>query len=76
MSFQIDKGIQIPASRTTGVTEALRELGVGDSFFVPEKHHRAAVSIGSRVGTSTGRQFTSRTVTENGVTGVRIWRVA
>jgi hypothetical protein len=57
-----------------------REMAVGDSLFFPgdcstvlqSKPYMAAVSISKRDGTP---RFAGRKVDEDGVRGVRIWRV-
>lgn len=51
------------------------EMNVGDSFFIvaPQKVlARAAHNAGERYAL----KFATRTVTENGVAGVRVWRTA
>ena len=73
--FSIEKGVPIPESRGGGRGKyPFREMEIGDSFFVAGKstakfsahvhHHRKRH----------GLKFTTRTVTEDGVKGVRIWR--
>lgn len=76
-SVQIDKDIPLPPSRSRldGSTWAL--FKVGDSSFFPGGDQR---ELSSRAG-SYGRQchpqrkFATRSVTENGVKGIRVWRI-
>lgn len=52
------------------------ELAVGESFFVPGKKANDLYSSADCAKLRCpGRKFSRRTVTENGVTGVRVWRV-
>ena len=52
------------------------ELTVGESFFVPGlKAADLSGSIGAAKRRCPERNFSSRTVTENGVTGARVWRI-
>ncbi len=51
------------------------EMKVGDSFFSPREQHgmaRNAHAAGQRYGL----KFATRAVTENGIEGTRIWRLA
>lgn len=67
--IKIEKGIPMPARRgTTGVAWGAMEIG--DSAFIP----RTNVYYAGRG--RNGFKFRSRTVTENGVKGVRVWRIA
>lgn len=52
-----------------------REMEVGDSIFIPSM---TAPRIGGTLHPfqrRSGRRFTCRTCTENGVDGVRVWRI-
>ena len=52
------------------------DLAVGESFFVPGINStKISGSIGHAKHRLPGRKFPTRAVTENGVTGVRVWRV-
>lgn len=83
--IEIDKNIDLPAaSRGAGIGGIYpwKELGVGDSFFVPAKDGvrtlQRNLSCGGRLYTRRhgGGGFATRVVTENGVKGVRVWRIA
>lgn len=80
MKFVIESGIPL-AARRKGQKYPFDRLGVGDSFFVAgDKNHIASVrtllSRQIRMGEHPGREFATRTVTEDAVKGVRVWRVA
>lgn len=72
----IEKGVPLPAPAGARNKYPWRTMEVGDSFFV------ANISTGGFGGTlagaaaRSGHRFTQRTVTENGVRGVRVWRIA
>jgi hypothetical protein len=69
--IKIDKGVPPPAN--DGSWSKYAAFEVGDSaFFAGERPPAAYFSYAKR----TGRKFTIRKVTENGVTGYRIWRVS
>lgn len=78
--FTIDKGVPMPNRRGSSMGKVpkypWRTMDVGDSFFVASDAARPAVMAqASHSGKRTGRRFTTRFVTENGVRGVRVWRV-
>lgn len=59
-------------------TEAIRDLKVGQSFFAPGETTEKAYlswSVVKRNPESKGNKYTSRTLQENGVRGVRVWRI-
>lgn len=82
-AFVISKGVEKPAVvRTSHGRESIYPWGVlevGDSFFVPGK---VASKFGSTISTARKsfkekgdeRKFSARNVTEDGVTGIRVWR--
>jgi len=74
----IDKDKPIPKLSGRGAPRKypFDELAVGESFFVPgKKSTDLGGSIGGARHRLPGRKFRTRTVTENGVDGVRVWRV-
>jgi hypothetical protein len=80
-SIQIDKGVPIPAIGSRGgkpnLTALIRSLEVGDSFFITGKSLGLINSTAYQARISTpGLKITQRTITENGVEGIRVWRVA
>jgi len=68
--LKIDKGIPMPA-RSTGAAAVFRKLEIGDSVFSTE-WNRAGLSNQAK---QVGIKITMRSVTEDGVKGVRVWRV-
>ncbi|MEI2419605.1 hypothetical protein V6O07_04980 [Arthrospira platensis SPKY2] len=74
--FTIEKNVPLVAvgnRRTSKYPYA--QLDVGDSFFVPGTTTKSLGSAAANAAKKLGVVFATRTVTENGVTGVRIWRV-
>lgn len=81
MEYKIDKDVPIPPAnhsstkgKTWGFSETLRSLGVGDSSFA-EKTLDQASSIIDYVRRNSSFRFKCRTREENGVLGVRVWRI-
>ncbi len=80
MSIQVEKGIPVPPRTGGGDTTKkypLSDLEVGDSFFVEGSYEKtkSAQVRASQYGAAHGLKFTTRSVAENGVLGMRIWRV-
>jgi len=73
--IKIEKGVPLPASGAGRPSKyPWGDMEVGDSFFAeakPESMHTQAAFAGRKYG----RRFTTRKRTENGVAGVRVWRV-
>lgn len=73
MTYKIEKNIPPPTSN--GKTKyPFHEMEVSDRIFVPCEDRSpatAAYTYGSRHGV----KFTVRKVTEDGVVGLRIWRI-
>ncbi len=76
MTIKIDKNIPAP---TTGAGAPPKypfgEMEIGDSFFIANATGNALISA-SKNWRKNGEKYTSRTVTEDGVPGCRIWRIA
>jgi hypothetical protein len=71
-SIQIDSDILPPAPRIGRTpTYPYGSMAVGQSFFAPVKHVNP-----SQWTRTTGFRFRTKAVTENGVVGVRCWRIA
>lgn len=69
VEFEIDKGIPVKVSSSK---YPLEEMEVGDSFLAP-KNQRPSISTRMTMLKKTmGREYTSRTVSED---EVRVWRV-
>lgn len=71
--IKIDKAVPLPPVNTgKNVKYPLRYMEVGDSFFVE------GVTVSKLSGTlppHKPKKFSTRSVTEGGVDGVRVWRV-
>lgn len=70
MEIKIDKGI--PAPDRSRAKYPLAAMELGDSFFVPGK---TAALVGASFARHAPKKFAARGVTENGVKGVRVWRI-
>lgn len=73
----IDKGLPVPKRYKSGrpYMYPYEQMEIGDSFFVA-KNRNGGGALVNHAKKVTGHTFTLRTVTENGVKGVRIWRTA
>jgi hypothetical protein len=63
-----------PAARGRISPYPWKTMGVGDSFFAPGRDSLPTSNWGLALGN--GAKFTTRSVTEHGVSGSRCWRVA
>lgn len=76
--YEIEKGIKIPVRKSSRPAKyPWRQMELGDSFFVPSGNPSKMIT---RLNPSSqtqkaGLKFTRRIVEENGVKGVRIWRI-
>jgi hypothetical protein len=77
MALVIESNIPIPP-RGDGSRETypFSKMAVGDSFFAPGATTQKLAGSFSTQRRRYGRKFSVRTLTENGVKGVRVWRVA
>jgi len=76
LALSIETGIPIPPTRIGGKAvkyHALRTMQIGESFFVP---HKITNHMTGTLRCVRPKKFKQRTVTVNGVRGVRIWRIA
>jgi hypothetical protein len=86
--FKIEKGIPLSKVQYKGekdrrispLKKALMSMENGDSLFLPrindENPHRQRSRLGAMFTTLRPKQWVTRTVTENGKDGVRIWRIS
>ena len=75
MSYQIEKGVPIPAMKraTNGESKyPFAQMDVGDSFFVHGKSIHTLNSQAHKYGTRLSRKFTARAIDG----GTRVWRIA
>lgn len=71
----IDRGIPLPSEPPKNARKyPFRDLELGDSFFAPCKTREQLKSLISRSSCSC-RRFVTRSVVEDGVKGLRVWRV-
>ena len=69
MNTKISQNVPPPTDNGHATTHPFRELRIGDSLFgksLPVSYWRMA----------TGYNLISRKVVENGVAGIRVWRIA
>ena len=73
--IEYQTGVPIPDQNGRGGTPKypLRDMPVGASFFVPGGTH-AKLNGAFAPHRRAGKAFLTRTVTENGVKGIRVWR--
>lgn len=69
----IDKNIPLPSERTSKYP--VRQLELGESFFAPNIS-RTNIASSLQYAAGLGRKFATRRVTEDGVRGLRVWRIA
>ena len=73
--MQIQSNIPIPEDHRGGFYRyKWDEMGIGDSFFVPGISIQSLSSAANRAAARFEMRFTCRTVTEDGIEGVRVWR--
>lgn len=71
--FKIDKGIPLPSSYAGGQGRfPFADMQVGDSFFVTQVSMSRLLLAARKFRPM---RVTARTVVENGVRGVRVWRI-
>lgn len=73
--IKIDNNIPIPLVRGKS-KYPFAKLEIGESFFVPEKSTNFLGAIRAKFARILSRKFIIRSVTENGVKGIRVWRVS
>jgi len=74
--YKIDKGIPVPAGRTTPRTGKypFASMSVGDSFFVVDEDQKRVAASAHGWGRRHGAKFRLSQVTEGNDKGVRVWR--
>lgn len=77
--FKIDDDVPMPppaGPRAKGKSKyPFAELSVGRSFFAPGVSSSGMLTLCKKWREARGWDFTTRRVTENGVSGVRVWRI-
>lgn len=75
MTFKIETGIPLPKTRRATMRYPYEALSIGDSFFVPDgKMNTIRCDITRRHHLLKPMRFTASSATEDGVSGVRVWR--
>ena len=78
MTYKIDKDIPIPITKRRGrpTKYPFAKMDVGDSVFFPGERIKGNAYMAA-INYASGRdvRFKSRTVIEDGVEGIRVWRV-
>ena len=74
--IEIQSNLPVPARQGRPVKYPLDKMQVGDSFFVATSVRSALSGSINRCRKKVGYRFTVRIVEENGVKGLRIWRIA
>ncbi len=74
MTVKIDKGVPVPKLRQKYLKYPWKEMNVGDSFFIPDTTSGRKGGM-MKTPRSMGMKIVMRNVTENGVKGVRVWRI-
>lgn len=70
--IKIDKGIELPPNSGGRPRKyPWRDMEIGDSFFIPQKRY-SGLFTGAR---NAGIKIRTRQMNENGVDGIRVWRV-
>ena len=72
----IDRGVPIPTAIKGCRKYPWLEMDIGDSFFAPISVGSISQGIVYARSHNSNLKFTRRTVIENGVKGVRVWRIA
>lgn len=75
----IQKVVPIPAPARRRHSLPFIQMGVGDSFFVAgnaKDHRRVRANMSNFMRLNPGWKFATRSLSENGVEGVRVWRIA
>lgn len=71
----VDKGIPIPKLKSGFPPLSVwSKMEIGDSVFVPGSDSLKAQGF-IKYPRTKGMRFTCRTLVENGVSGVRVWRI-
>ena len=72
--IKIDHSKEMPITHSREPKYPWRDLGIGDSFFVPDVTNSFRSAAGA-AGKRLGFQFSCHAVIENEIKGVRVWRV-
>ena len=75
--FQVQKGIEIPerGPLSRSCIYPWNKMEIGDSFFLPNYKISQVSSGACAAGKRYGKMYITRTLIENDIKGVRVWRV-
>jgi hypothetical protein len=79
MSYKVERNVPVPSRGVSKYSELgalLRQMEVGDSVFVADAPPRRIRAMCGMMSKRDNKRFVTRTVTENEITGLRVWRVA
>jgi len=74
--LKIDKNVPLSRSSSGTPKYPWSDMQVGDSFFIPQISQRTRGGLYTCAQRAAAIKITVRSVTENGVEGVRVWRIA
>lgn len=74
-AIRIESGIPIPEPARAKKNYPWPLLQPGDSFFIPEGKQANVASAANQFARKNGVRFVTRVREEDGVSGVRVWRV-
>lgn len=75
--IEVQSGVPIPAKKGGRPPRyPWRDLAVGDSFFIPAALRPVVASASRNNARRNGGRFRVLTMVENGIKGVRVWRIA
>ena len=75
MSYEIERGIEIPKAGRTWPKYPLREMAVGDSVWVPLIEKERVRSAAGYVSRYHGSRFKTLQMDRDGEHGLRVWRI-
>lgn len=75
--FIIEKGVAVPKAKKSGAWNFLKDMEVGDSFFISGEGYKDKARQAYQSARKTHNiSLTQRELTEGGIVGIRLWRVA
>lgn len=75
--FTIQKGVEVPKAKKSGAWNFLKDMEVGDSFFISGEGYKDKARQAYQSARKTHNiSLTQRELTEGDAVGIRLWRVA
>lgn len=75
-AYKLDDGVPMPTVRQSGILYPWSIMEVGQSFFVAGAKSNTWSTNCNKAGKKYDGKYASRSVVEDGVEGVRVWRMA